>query len=132
MAAASYSRQLSSEPGIVQLTGPAGTWAGGRQLSSAPGIAAQHQEPRGQLVLGGHSSRSPKRAAQSLVGRVRSIAVPDGATSYVGGAAASLVDQKHDLGSRLPLALILIVLTTLIVLWLFTGSSCYRCKPWRV
>jgi RND superfamily putative drug exporter len=40
----------------------------------------------------------------------------------VGGAAASLVDQKHDLGSRLPLALILIILTTLIVLWLFTGS----------
>jgi putative drug exporter of the RND superfamily len=122
LAAASYSRQLSSEPGIVQLTGPAGIWAGGRELSSAPGIAAQHQSPEGSWFSAVIRLDPLSRAAQSLVGRVRSIAVPDAATSYVGGGAASLVDQKHDLGSRLPLALILIVLTTLIVLWLFTGS----------
>ncbi len=48
--------------------------------------------------------------------------MPGHVTAYVGGGAAGLVDQKHDLGSRLPLALILIVLTTLLVLWLFTGS----------
>jgi putative drug exporter of the RND superfamily len=32
------------------------------------------------------------------------------------------VDQKHDLDRRLPLAIALIVLTTFIVLFLFTGS----------
>jgi putative drug exporter of the RND superfamily len=40
----------------------------------------------------------------------------------VGGPAAELVDQKHDLDSRLPIAIALIVLTTFIVLFLFTGS----------
>jgi RND superfamily putative drug exporter len=61
-------------------------------------------------------------AAQTVVKEVRAVPVPGGAVSYVGGQAASLVDQKHDLGSRLPLALLLIALTTFVVLWLFTGS----------
>ena len=65
---------------------------------------------------------SESGTAQSLVHEVRALSVPGGATTYVGGSAASLVDQKHDLGARLPLAMGLIALTTFLLLWLFTGS----------
>jgi RND superfamily putative drug exporter len=121
-AAATYSQRISAEPGVTQVTGPAGIWAAGRQVSSAAVVAAQHQSAQGSWFSAIISPDPLSGGAQSLVGHVRSVAVPGGATAYAGGSAASLVDQKHDLGSRLPLAMLLIVLTTLIVLWLFTGS----------
>jgi RND superfamily putative drug exporter len=121
-AALTYSRRLSAEPGVTQVTGPAGIWVAGQQVSTAGVLTAQHQTVQGSWFSAIISPDPLSGAAQSLVGQVRSVAVPGGVTAYAGGAAASLVDQKHDLGSRLPLALILIVLTTLIVLWLFTGS----------
>jgi RND superfamily putative drug exporter len=121
-AAADYSRSLSSVPGISQVTGPAGIWAGGAEISTGGPIATAHQSPASSWFSAVITPDPLSGAAQSLVHHVRSLAVPGGVTSYVGGGAASLVDQKHDLGSHLPLALLLIVLTTLIVLWLFTGS----------
>ena len=41
---------------------------------------------------------------------------------YVGGQTAGLIDTTHAIGTRLPLAGLLIVLTTFIVLFLFTVS----------
>jgi RND superfamily putative drug exporter len=41
---------------------------------------------------------------------------------YVGGGTAELLDTTHAIGSRLPIAGLLIVLTTFVVLFLFTGS----------
>jgi RND superfamily putative drug exporter len=121
-AAATYSQTLSSKPGIAQVTGPAGIWVAGHQTSPAVAEAASHQSPDSSWFSAIITPDPLSGTAQSLVNHVRSTPVPGGVTSYAGGSAASLVDQKHDLGSRLPLALILIVLTTLIVLWLFTGS----------
>jgi RND superfamily putative drug exporter len=121
-AAAAYSQTLSSEPGIAQVTGPAGIWIAGHLTSPAVAEAASHQSPDSSWFSAIITPDPLSGTAQSLVNHVRSTPVPGGVTSYAGGSAASLVDQKHDLGSRLPLALLLIVLTTLIVLWLFTGS----------
>jgi RND superfamily putative drug exporter len=61
-------------------------------------------------------------AAQHLVDAVRHSPVPGGVRTYVGGQTAELVDSKHAIGSRLPLAALLIVLATFVVLFLFTGS----------
>jgi RND superfamily putative drug exporter len=47
---------------------------------------------------------------------------PDGGTAYVGGRTATLIDSKHAIGSRLLVAALLIVATTFLVLFLFTGS----------
>jgi uncharacterized membrane protein YdfJ with MMPL/SSD domain len=41
----------------------------------------------------------------------------------VGGAAASFADQRAAISSHLPLALTVLVLTTLLLLWLMTGSA---------
>src|SRR6185369_32858 len=45
-----------------------------------------------------------------------------GARVLVGGFDAQLIDTRHVIAQRLPIALGLVVLTTLIVLFLFTGS----------
>ena len=47
---------------------------------------------------------------------------PTVVSNLVGGADAELVDTTHSIGSRLPVAVLLIVLTTFLVLFLFTGS----------
>jgi RND superfamily putative drug exporter len=122
---AAYSRALSALPGVKSVAGPAGVWVNGRPLPMTPVLlaatSARYQSANGSWF----SADTPdplSRAGQNLVGTVRALPVPGGATSYVGGGAASLVDQKHDLGSQLPLAIGLIALTTFVILWLFTGS----------
>jgi len=119
--AAAYSHTLSSLPGVEGVSGPAGQWSGGVATKIGP-AASRYQTDASSWFSAIITPDPLSGKAASLVSKVRHLAVPAGVTAYVGGAAASLVDQKHDLGSRLPLALILIVLTTLIVLWLFTGS----------
>jgi putative drug exporter of the RND superfamily len=117
--AGSYSRTISLLPGVRMVTGPAGAWVNGRESGSAP--VSRYQLPSGTWI----SALTPdplSKQAQALVHTIRSLPVPGGVKSFVGGEAASLVDQKHDLGGQLPIALVLIGLTTFVVLWLFTGS----------
>ena len=61
-------------------------------------------------------------AAQDLVRQVRSMPGPGGASVVVGGEDARFIDTVHAIGAKLPIAIGLIVLTTFIVLFLFTGS----------
>ena len=64
--------------------------------------------------------RSP--AAQDLVSDLRAVPPPAGVPVLVGGETAFLVDSLDSIADQLPLAIGLIVLTTFIVLFLFTGS----------
>ncbi len=59
-------------------------------------------------------------AAQEVVRAVR--ALPASFDVRVGGSAAEFVDQQAAIGSRLALAIALLVSLTLTVLWLMTGS----------
>ena len=58
--------------------------------------------------------------AQNAVEAIR--ALPAGYDVRVGGGAAEFVDQQAAIGSRLLLAILLLVGLTLIVLWVMTGS----------
>ncbi|MDO9455290.1 MMPL family transporter, partial [Nocardioides sp.] len=60
--------------------------------------------------------------AQRVVGEVRDLADELGSDALVAGPAAEFVDQQDAIGSSLPLAVGLLVLLTLLVLWLMTGS----------
>ena len=53
---------------------------------------------------------------------MRASARPSGVRVLVGGSTAELIDAKTAISSRLPLAIAIIVATTFIVLFLFTGS----------
>ena len=58
--------------------------------------------------------------AQDLVARIRGLPTP--LDVKVGGGTASFVDEKSSLARHLPFAVVLIVVTTLLVLFLMTGS----------
>ncbi|CCH89621.1 conserved membrane protein of unknown function [Modestobacter italicus] len=60
--------------------------------------------------------------AQQVVTEVRDLAADRDADVLVGGAAAEFVDQQAAIGDALPLAAALLVLLTVLVLWLMTGS----------
>jgi putative drug exporter of the RND superfamily len=120
--AVAYSRSLASVPGVVDVTGPAGTWASGTQVSSPSPADARYQSAAATWFTADIRPDPLSGAAATLVHQVRALPTPAGISAYVGGQAAGLVDQKHDLGSRLPLAIGMIVLTTFVLLFLFTGS----------
>ncbi|HEX3737601.1 MAG TPA: MMPL family transporter [Solirubrobacterales bacterium] len=61
-------------------------------------------------------------ASQTTVKAIRDLPTPADATALVGGGTADFVDLQGSLASHLPIALAIIVVTTLVVLFLMTGS----------
>jgi uncharacterized membrane protein YdfJ with MMPL/SSD domain len=61
-------------------------------------------------------------ASQTTVRRIRAIQPPPGSTVLVGGATADFLDLQSSLVRHLPLVLGIIILTTLVILFLMTGS----------
>jgi RND superfamily putative drug exporter len=121
-AATTYALRLSRLNGVARVDGPTGTFSHGTQLSGPGPTSATRNLPRGTWLTAVSTLDPESGAAQSQVQQARALAVPGGAHVNIGGQAASLVDQKHAIGSKLPLAAALIVLTTFVVLFLFTGS----------
>ncbi|HWE55419.1 MAG TPA: MMPL family transporter [Acidimicrobiales bacterium] len=122
--AGQYEGEISRLAGVTSVQGPAGAWSDGVAVPLAPAENQQlrrYSSPEGTWI----SAVTPdplSARAQNLVKEIRALPVPGGSHSYVGGQAASLVDQKSALAGRLPLAMLLIALTTFVLLWLFTGS----------
>ena len=61
-------------------------------------------------------------ASQTTVKRIRDLRPPPGATALVGGATADFIDLQSSLASHLPIVLGIIILATLTILFLMTGS----------
>jgi uncharacterized membrane protein YdfJ with MMPL/SSD domain len=61
-------------------------------------------------------------ASQATVKRIRALQPPPGTTTYVGGATADFVDLQSSLVRHLPVVLAIIVVATLTILFLMTGS----------
>jgi RND superfamily putative drug exporter len=101
---ATYAARVNALPGVASPGSPvrldATTW----QLD-----VAAAGEPAGE-------------SAQRLVDETRAVDAGPGVHALVAGPAADFVDQQSAIGSRLPLALGLLVALTLLVLWLMTGS----------
>jgi RND superfamily putative drug exporter len=120
-ALADYARQLSTLAGVQQADSSAGSFTGGN--STAPRLAPAGLSRDGiQRVTLSTGLPSSSSAAAGLVDRVRDAAAPAGAKVLVGGEAARIVDAKTAIGSRLLLAGVIIVITTFLLLFLFTGS----------
>jgi len=103
-----YTRQLSHLSGVQRT-----------DISVGSGTAGRPTTQRVSLSTGLDAASG---AAQDLVRQVRAVSAPAGTTVLVGGATATLIDAKHAISSHLPLAGALIVVTTFILLFLFTGS----------
>jgi putative drug exporter of the RND superfamily len=117
----SYAVELSGLKGVVRVETGTGTYADGGSTATGPGNSALGRPDAQQInVVSGLSPKSDE--AQSLVDEVRAVAPPSGSHPLVGGVDAVLVDSKDSVGSRLPLAVALVALTTFLLLFLFTGS----------
>jgi uncharacterized membrane protein YdfJ with MMPL/SSD domain len=96
------------------------------QVRETPGVAAVAlpQPLRGGVTAIQAVSKNPfnAEASQSTVERLRDIPAPAGATVLVGGATADFIDFQGSLARHLPIAFAIIVLATLVILFLMTGS----------
>ncbi|MER6208888.1 MMPL family transporter [Streptomyces sp. NPDC001642] len=117
----SYASELAGLRGVARVETSTGTYGDGQSAATGPGTAALGRPDAQQIIV--VSTLAPKSdAAQDLVRDVRAVAPPAGTHALVGGVDAVLVDSKHSVGSRLPLAVALVALTTFLLLFLFTGS----------
>jgi RND superfamily putative drug exporter len=117
---ADYATALSRLPDVARVVSSAGTFTDGTR---APGEADPARgRPDGQRVTVITNLPAKSDQSQALVRTIRGLPGPDGDTVLVTGSDAQLIDTRQVIADRLPVALGLVVLTTLIVLFLFTGS----------
>ena len=115
-----YAARLSDLAGVARVETGVATFVHGSAVphSANPTLA----RPAAQRLSVVSTADPRSSAAKELVRTVRALPGPDGVAIYVGGQTAELLDTTHAIGSRLLLAGALIVLTTFVVLFLFTGS----------
>jgi uncharacterized membrane protein YdfJ with MMPL/SSD domain len=97
-----------------------------REVSQVEGVG-QVQPPQqlgnGDVVIQAYSKQSYiDDTSREAVKTMRDLPVPSGSGLLVGGAAAGFVDLQSSLISHGPIALAIVIVATLIVLFLMTGS----------
>ncbi|WP_407562762.1 MMPL family transporter [Streptomyces sp. 184] len=118
---ARYATELSRLDGVARVDASNGSYADGAAGPASPAAAGLGRPDAQRLTVS--VEPAPKSgAAQELVGDVRAVPAPGGVETLVGGTDAELVDAKDSIGSRLPLAVGMVLITTFVLLFLFTGS----------
>ena len=97
-----------------------------KRSRGSKGIAAvEPPQPlaNGDAVLQAYSDDSYiSDTSRNAAKEIRDLPVPGGSELLVGGAAAHFVDLQHSLETHAPIALAIVIVATLIVLFLMTGS----------
>ena len=98
----------------------------GRDVASVKGIAEVQPPQRfanGDAVITAYSTESYiSDTSRNAVNAIRDLPVPAGSQVLVAGAPAHFVDLQHSLETHAPIALAIVIVATLIVLFLMTGS----------
>lgn len=94
------------------------------RLVPGVGEVAPPQRLRGGVSAIAAISTHPwiSEASQETVERIRALDAPPGADVLVGGASADFLDFQASLARHLPIAFAIIVASTLVILFLMTGS----------
>ncbi|MET8652701.1 MMPL family transporter [Nocardia aurea] len=116
-----YARALSRVEHVTQVDSSAGTFVAGEQRGTSPADARFARPDAQRLTVLTDLDRNSTEA-RDLVDRVRAVPAPDGTRTLVGGEVAGLRDSLSSIGERLPIVLGWILLTTFVLLFLFTGS----------
>src|SRR5690606_10287683 len=117
-----YAATLSRLDGVSRVQASTGVYAKGHSVKDpGPAERALGRDDAQRLTVTGDADPS-SGAAQDLVHTVRDTSVPGGAETLVGGQAAQLVDSKTAISDRLPAAITMVVVSTFVLLFLFTGS----------
>jgi RND superfamily putative drug exporter len=106
--------------------GPGGLAAFQRQIEAVPGVvrgtpfaAASEHVAYANFALSGPALSGD---SQDSVHTIRDLGPPAGTTTLVSGNTAGFIDQKQSLIEHAPLVVAIVALTTLILLFLLTGS----------
>jgi uncharacterized membrane protein YdfJ with MMPL/SSD domain len=106
--------------------GPAAATRFATQVRKLPGVAEVNPplRLRGGVTALQVVSSNPfaSEASQTTVKEVRDLRPPPGATTLVGGATADFIDLQASLVSHLPIVLAIVIVATLTILFLMTGS----------
>ncbi|MGN6257265.1 MAG: MMPL family transporter [Solirubrobacterales bacterium] len=94
-----------------------------RRVDGVAEVLPPQQLARGVTALQAVSSHPfASGASQDTVRTIRDLPEPTGATVLVSGATADFVDFQSSLSSHAPYALAIVILATLVILFLMTGS----------
>jgi uncharacterized membrane protein YdfJ with MMPL/SSD domain len=111
---------------LVENATPEAVAAVEREVSQVPGIAQvqpAQQLGNGDAVIHAYSNQSYiSDTSRDAVKAIRDLPAPAGSQLLVGGAAADFVDLQSSLADHAPIALGIVIVATLIVLFLMTGS----------
>jgi uncharacterized membrane protein YdfJ with MMPL/SSD domain len=111
---------------LVENATPAALRTIDREVSQVNGIAEvgpPQQLANGDAVIQAYSKDSYiSDTSRNAAKEIRDLPVPGGSELLVGGAAAHFVDLQHSLKTHAPIALAIVIVATLIVLFLMTGS----------
>jgi uncharacterized membrane protein YdfJ with MMPL/SSD domain len=106
--------------------GPAAASSMAARVRQVPGVAEvlPPQRLRGGVIAISAISAHPfnSEASQVTVKRIRALPAPPGTTALVGGATADFIDLQASIVSHLPIALAIVILATLVILFMMTGS----------
>jgi RND superfamily putative drug exporter len=95
-------------------------------VREVPGVAAvtppQPLAPGVTAVQAISANPFASEASKETVRKIRDLPEPAGATVLVGGASADFLDFQGSLSDHLPYALAIVILSTLVILFLMTGS----------
>jgi putative drug exporter of the RND superfamily len=118
-AVAAYATDVSSIEGVARVEGLGGVYQDGEVVDQAS--PAGGEAPEGPALLEVVPTVDLQSGAgEQLVTDIR--ALDPGFDTLVGGSAAQLIDTKDALLARLPWALAIIAVATLVLLFLMTGS----------
>ncbi|MFD8996414.1 MMPL family transporter [Streptomyces abikoensis] len=115
-----YARTLSSVHDVRQVTAATGSYAAGRKVQD-PGPAALMDGDTALLSVVS-AVEQDSSAGTALVRALRKADPPAGATVWVGGRAAEVEDSTAAIARVTPAAIGIVVGSSLVLLFLFTGS----------
>jgi putative drug exporter of the RND superfamily len=115
-----YAARLSDLDGVVSVDTVNGRYAKGRQVSPPNPLSQRFAAPDSTYLAVSSDVEVVSSAGQDLVRRMR--AVPAPFVTLVAGASSDLLDARAAIVHYLPIAMAIIAATTLILLFLLTGS----------
>lgn len=116
-----FTAELSKQPHILRVQSALGISQNGQLDPSYAPAFANYAGDNWQRVQAIHDVESRSPAGQKLTEAIRKLKV-DGHQVLVGGTAAIYTDSQLGITKQLPAVMLWIVLTTLVLLFLFTGS----------
>jgi RND superfamily putative drug exporter len=115
---AAYARQVSQVQGVEAVVAPDGVFTGGQRVGPAPDAAALTSPGGAQRIVATSSIVPGTGEARGQVADIRDI----NGSALVGGVAAEDADTINAIAGALPAVITWVVLSVLVLLFLYTGS----------